>query len=424
MRVLQSGSEPFERWWQRLQKRRASRFAEATRVSRRVLDAVRKEGDEAVAAFVEQYDGVAIAPSELLTTVEAPPAIDAALRDAIELSILRLMAFHQPQTDRGYAITSGRSALRHVVRPLRRAGIYVPGGSAIYLSTLMMCAIPARIAGVGELVVATTPRAAELTELRYVCARLGIETIYRAGGPAGIAALAYGTETLRRVDKIAGPGNRYVTAAKQLLYGEVGIDLTAGPSEIVVLADDAADPAMAAADLLAQAEHGDDSIPLCVTTSQAFARQLVKLLRPPRFRSLATNGAIIVAPSLDAAVALVNRIAPEHLEIFTRDAASIAERVENCGAIYIGEPSGVVFGDYIAGNNHVLPTGGSARFFSPRGVYDFYRRTNVVNLTAEDASELADATALLATFEQLPMHARSASIRRMPVEERALEVIA
>jgi histidinol dehydrogenase len=424
MRVLQSGSQPFERWWQRLQARRASRFAEATRVSRRVLYAVRKGGDGAVAAFVERYDGVAIAPSELLTTVEAPPAIDAALRDAIELSIVRLTAFHQPQADHGYAITSGKSSLRHVVRPLRRAGIYVPGGSAIYLSTLMMCAIPARIAGVDELVVATTPRAAERPELRYVCARLGIETIYRAGGPAGIAALAYGTESLRRVDKIAGPGNRYVTAAKQLLHGEVGIDLTAGPSEIVVLADDAADPATAAADLLAQAEHGDDSIPLCVTTSQAFAQQLLNLLRPPLFRSLATNGAIIVAPSLDAAVALVNRIAPEHLEIFTRDAAAIAERVENCGAIYIGEPSGVVFGDYIAGNNHVLPTGGSARFFSPLGVYDFYKRTNVVSLTAEDASELADATALLATFEQLPMHARSAAIRRMPAEERALEVIA
>jgi histidinol dehydrogenase len=284
-------------------------------------------------------------------------------------------------------------------------GIYVPGGRAVYISTLIMCAVPARIAGVAEIVVATTPAAAARPEFQYACSRMGVSQVYRAGGAAGVAALALGTGTLERVDKIVGPGNSYVTAAKSRLVGEVGIDMTAGPTELIVIADETADVDCVVADLLAQAEHGADSAVICLATSREIADLVEK-------GAAGGGGAplVLVANTSDA-IEFVNRVAPEHLSICTRDAEALAERVENCGAIFLGRSSPVAAGDYIVGSNHVLPTAGSARFFSPLGVYDFVKRSNIINAGERDLERLIEPGRHLAEFEGLPLHGASLMAR-------------
>jgi histidinol dehydrogenase len=414
VQVINTLTESLDGWLERLESSRTAQRREAAGAAEAIIDEVRRGGDVAVARLVGKFDGMSIEPSGLLVSPGDDAEIDPGLQKALETAIERITQFHEPQKSDGYEIASGSSLLRHVVRPVGRAGIYVPGGEAVYLSTLIMCAVPARLAGVTDLVVATTPRVAARAEFRFACRRLGVREIYRSGGAGAIAAMAYGTESLRRVDTIVGPGNRYVTAAKQIVFGDVGVDMTAGPSEIVVLADGSADAELAAADLLAQAEHGADAVPLCVTTSEEFAQRLVSLLGRGGSalpRSVETNGAVIVVPSLPEAVRIVNAIAPEHVEVFTRDPLDVASQIVNCGAVYAGPSSGVVFGDYVAGTNHVLPTAGSARFFSPLGVWDFYRRSSVVSLSPDDAAALAPAAALLATSEALPFHARAALMR-------------
>jgi histidinol dehydrogenase len=396
MRALKAMSPEADAVLRALEARRAAGAADALRVADEQIEGVRTRGDAFVAEQIKRFDGVEIAPAEIAT--RPARSLDSArddIGDAIDVAIARIEAFHLPQLPASYRWGN----VVHRVRPLRRVGIYVPGGRAVYVSTLIMCAVPARIAGVRELVVATTPSAAARPELHAACSRLGIDTIYRAGGAAGIAAMALGTESLPRVDKIVGPGNAYVTAAKARLVGEVGIDMTAGPTELVVIADDTANPDAVIADLLAQAEHGDDSAVLCLTTSAALANAI-----PPRAITL-------VVDSIDDAIAIANRIAPEHLSIQTRDADRYAERAENCGAVFCGTFSPVAAGDYTAGPNHVLPTAGSARFFSPLGVYDFVKRSNVVSLTSDELQEIAPAAATLARFEGLPAHARSVESR-------------
>jgi histidinol dehydrogenase len=367
-------------------------------VAAEIIAGVRASGDRFVAGQIETFDRVAIAAEQIAVTPEKS-AIDRDLASAISTAIERVESFHLAQKPSGYAWQRGDTTIEHRVRPLRRVGVYVPGGRAVYLSTLIMCAVPARIAGVAEIVVATTPAAAARPELQYTCALLGARQIYRAGGAAGIAAMAIGTESLRRVDKIVGPGNSYVTAAKTLLVGQVGIDMTAGPTELIVIADESANPEYVAADLLAQAEHGPDSAVICVAASEALAR------------AIDAPGAIILVGSTAEGIALANRLAPEHLSIQTRDAQELAERAENCGAIYCGSASAPAAGDYVFGSNHVLPTAGTARFFSPLGVYDFVKRTNVVSAGEKDILEVAPLADRLARFEGLPRHARSVMAR-------------
>jgi len=376
-----------------LESRRGASNDNAMRVASEIIAGVRARGDAFVREQIERFDRVtldeiAVAPRET--------SIDPAMRDAIETAIERIDAFHRAQLPQSYRW----NGIEHRVRPLRRVGIYVPGGRAVYLSTLLMCAVPARIAGVRELIVITTPAAASRDELHYACSRLGITSIYRCGGAAGIAAAAFGTESLERVDKIVGPGNQYVTAAKALLVGTVGIDMTAGPTELVVIADDASNVAFVQADLDAQAEHGEDSAVICISIGT-------------RLGVRATLNLSVA--SVDEAIAITDRIAPEHVSIHARGGAEIAERLENCGAIFVGPFSPVAAGDYVAGPNHVLPTGGSARFFSPLGVYDFVKRSNVIALTAEELAEIGDAGERIAEFEGLPKHAASIAARRLHV---------
>jgi len=361
-------------------------------VADEMIAGVRARGDAYVAEQIARFDGIEIAP-EAIKVAPRAVGVGTEIGAAIETAIERVEAFHRPQLPQSYRW----NGMEHRVRPLRRVACYVPGGRAVYISTLIMTAVPARIAGVGEIVVVTTPAAAARDELHHVCNRLGIREIYRCGGAAGIAAAALGTESLARVDKIVGPGNSYVTAAKMRLVGEVGIDMTAGPTELVVIADDTADAALVQADLDAQAEHGADSAVICISIG-----------RPLEVR--ATEN--LIAQSVDEAIALADRIAPEHVSIHARDPEGIAARLENCGAIFCGPLSPVAAGDYVAGPNHVLPTGGTARFFSPLGVYDFVKRSNVINLGADELSAIALHGERLAAFEGLPKHAASIEIRR------------
>jgi histidinol dehydrogenase len=360
-------------------------------VADEMIAGVRARGDAYVAEQIERFDRVRVAPDAIRMTPREV-TIDPELARALDLAMERVAEFHAPQLPRSYQW----EGVSHRVRPLRRVGVYVPGGRAVYVSTLIMCAVPARIAGVEEIVVATTPAAAARDELHYVCNRLGIREIYQSGGAAGIAALALGTESLARVDKIVGPGNSYVTAAKARLVGEVGIDMTAGPTELVIIADDTANPAYLQADLDAQQEHGPDSVVTCVCLGT---------------RIDVRASQTFVVDTIDEAVAIVDRIAPEHLSIQARNAAAIADRVRNAGAIYCGPFSAPAAGDYVIGSNHVLPTGGSARFFSPLGVYDFIKRTNVITLAEDALQEIGPSAARIAYFEGLPNHAKSVEAR-------------
>ncbi|MCU1348461.1 MAG: histidinol dehydrogenase [Acidobacteria bacterium] len=387
--MLNASSPEAEAALRAIEARRNESNEEALRLADEAIAGVRARGDAYVREQVARFDGVSLAE---LRIEPREATIAPAMAAAIDVAIERVASFHAEQLPSSYRWTREGTDVLHRVRPLRRAGLYVPGGRAVYLSTLIMCAVPARIAGVRELVVATTPAAAGTEELHYACNRLGIRELYRAGGAAGIAALALGTESLARVDKIVGPGNPYVTAAKARLVGTVGIDMTAGPTELVVIADESAKVDYVQADLDAQAEHGPDSAVICISVGRSIeVRATLSLL----------------ADSMDQAIAIANRIAPEHLSIHAAQAERIADSADNCGAIFCGPFAPVAAGDYIAGPNHVLPTGGSARFFSPLGVYDFVKRSNVISMTGEALAGVAEHAIRIARFEGLPAHAES-----------------
>jgi histidinol dehydrogenase len=419
MKIVKAGTRSAEAAVTRLEKRRRQTGASAERTARRIIADVRRNGDRAVSALLERLDKVSLAADAIRMTPQSRP-IDPFLAAAIEMAIDRVERFHREQAPAGYSWTdeSGTS-VTHRVRPLRRVGIYVPGGRAVYLSTLLMCAVPARIAGVTQLVVATTPAAAATPELQYAAARLGVGEIYQCGGAGGVAALALGTETIERVDKIVGPGNQYVTAAKQLLVSEVGIDMLAGPTELVLIADRSADPLLVAADLLAQAEHGESSSVVCIAATRELATaiegEVSRQLKAAPEKSaaplcIAGNGLIVIGDRA-AAIELANRIAPEHLSLHCEDGPAYADALENCGAIFENATTPVAGGDYIIGPNHVLPTGGTARFCSPLGVYDFVKRSNIARVTGAGMALLAPPGEAIARFEGLPLHAESLRLR-------------
>jgi histidinol dehydrogenase len=419
MKTLIADSPAADRAIRAAEQRRQRSGADARRVAKRMIDAVRRDGDLAVSRVLEEFDHVTIAPGEIRVAPQ-PVEIAPELAAAIDLAIERITSFHERQKPVSFTWDDGGTSVTHRITPLRRAGIYAPGGRAVYVSTLIMCAVPARIAGVEQLVVATTPSAAARPEFQYACTRLGVCEIYRCGGAAGIAAMALGTESLERVDKIAGPGNAYVSAAKQLLVGEVGIDMTAGPTELVLIADGTARAEWIAADLLAQAEHGEDSFVVCVTESKTLAVAVTgEVTRQLTFaepgsaapKCIAKNALILLTSDVAQSIALANRIAPEHLSLHVADAEPYVAQLVNCGAIFTNETSPVAAGDYILGPNHVLPTAGTARFTSPLGVYDFVKRSNVVGTSAEAMAALANAGERIATFEGLPYHARSLALR-------------
>jgi histidinol dehydrogenase len=391
-----------------------------------ILDEVRRRGDAALIDYAARFDGCVMQASELRIGADELGRIaanaDTNVVEALKDAIGNVRRFHEYETQESWEIeTEDGVRLGQRVTPIERVGLYVPGGTASYPSSVVMNVVPAQVAGVKRIVVATPPRSLrENPAVAAALVQLGIREVYAVGGAQAIAALAYGTETVPRVDKVTGPGNRYVAAAKKLVFGTVGIDSIAGPSEIAIIADDTARADFLAADLLAQAEHDDDASAILITTSEQLANEVsVEVSRqaetvPRRAiveKSLARYGAVLVVNDLDDACEIVNQLAPEHLEIVTRDDEAVAAKIRHAGAIFFGSYSPEVVGDYFAGPNHVLPTAGAARFSSALGVYDFVKRTSVLRYSREALRNSAQEIATLAKAEGLEAHARSAEIR-------------
>ena len=394
-----------------------SRFAAERAAVGEICERVRTEGDAALRELGRRFDGWAPADGESFEVAldRESERIDAADREALEFAAGRIREFHERQRPE----QSERGSLRLVTRPVASAGLYAPGGRAAYPSTVLMTAIPARVAGVQRVVLATPPRAdGTVPPAILAAARLaGVDAVYRVGGAQAIAAFAYGTETIPRVDVIAGPGNIYVTLAKREVFGAVGLDGIAGPTEVVVLADGGARPDFVAADLAAQLEHDPMAWGVLVTDSDRLAARAVEeledLLRDLERAEIIrqANCCVILVPDMDEALRIVDDFAPEHLLIVAADAELLSARVRNAGAIFVGPYATVPLGDYTAGPNHTLPTAGAARYASPLGVHTFLKRTSILNLSRGDLRHLRDATVRLAALEGLGAHAHAVDVR-------------
>ncbi|HEY3137816.1 MAG TPA: histidinol dehydrogenase [Blastocatellia bacterium] len=391
-----------------------------------IIQDVRDRGDAALIEYSARFDGCVMSAAELRVSEEtlqrSAARVDGQVLEALREAIRRVRAFHESERQDSWEVeTESGVRLGQRLTPVQRAGLYVPGGLASYPSSVVMNVVPAQVAGVDRIVIATPPQTLqESPAVAAAVVELGVTEAYAIGGAQAIAALAFGTETVPRVDKITGPGNRYVAAAKKLVFGVVGIDSIAGPSEVVVVADDNARASFVASDLLAQAEHGDDASAILITTSETLAREVAvevakqarKLQRSDVFTtSLENYGAIIVVDQMEEACALASDLAPEHLEIIARDEEAVASRIYNAGAIFFGSHTPVAAGDYLAGPNHVLPTAGAARFSSALSVNDFLKRTSILKFTAAELDRTAPLIAALANAEGLDAHAHSALIR-------------
>jgi histidinol dehydrogenase len=392
-----------------------------------IITDVRARGDAALLEYTARFDrlqaravtDLAIGPSEMRAAYDGLPARE---REALDIAAHRIRTFHEWQKDEGFAFRDDEgSELGQRVTPMDRVGVYVPGGKAAYPSSVLMNALPAQVAGVGEIVMVVPTPGGERNPLVLAAAHVaGVSRAYAIGGAQAVAALAYGTQTIRAVDKICGPGNAYVAAAKRRVFGVVGIDMVAGASEILVLADASANPDWLAVDLFSQAEHDEMAQAILITPEAALidrveasaARLLAEMPRAPIIAaSLARRGALIRVVDLAEACALANRIAPEHLELAVADPDALLPKLRHAGAIFVGHYASEALGDYCAGPNHVLPTGRTARFSSPLGVYDFQKRTSVLRIARGTARALAPIAATLAQGEGLAAHARSALAR-------------
>ncbi|MFX3618087.1 MAG: histidinol dehydrogenase [Sporolactobacillus sp.] len=408
-----------------LQKRKVEARADARKTVQTIIDRVRKEGDAALRSYTRQFDGVdreAIRVSQA-EVAEAASQVPNEVRAAIRLATQNIRDFHEKQMPASWEEDAGQGVkLGQKVTALDSVGVYVPGGTACYPSSVLMGAIPAIVAGVKRVVLISPPQKDGLIAGGVLAAaqEIGLTEIYQAGGAQAIAALAYGTETIRPVDKIVGPGNLYVMLAKKEVFGDVAIDSLAGPSEIAVIADEAANPSWIAADLLSQAEHDKLSMPVLVTPSrdlaekvdQEVSRQLADLPRREiAEHAIQSVGRIILTQNLKEAAEVINRIAPEHLELAIADPDRLLPEIRNAGAIFLGLYSSEPVGDYIAGPNHIIPTNGSARYASPLGVESFIKRSSLIRYTAEALHETGAAITAFARYEGLEGHARAVEQR-------------
>ncbi|OPX30698.1 MAG: histidinol dehydrogenase [Candidatus Latescibacteria bacterium 4484_181] len=400
-----------------------------------IVDTVRDLGDEALVKLTKEFDGVNLSQQGLrisLQTIEqAYRAVDDEFLTAIREAIANVTRYHQRQKVSSWSFSDadGVDLEEHSV-PLERAGLYVPGGKALYPSSIVMNAVPAKVAGVNRIIVALPPGNAHNPYILVTLGELNLGEIYTIGGAQAIAAMAFGTETVPRVDKIVGPGNIYVTLAKRYVYGVVDIDMLAGPSEVVILADQTANPQFIAADMLAQAEHDQMALAVCITTSQRLAEQIqreiarqIKGLKRREIiaQALTDHGVILIVEALDEGVELVNRIAPEHLELMTANPRQTLPRIRNAGAIFLGHYSPVPVGDYFAGTNHVLPTGGTARFSSPLSVYDFLKRYSVVEYSRSRIEKKGHLIRRLAHIEELGAHEKAIELREQEHKDQELK---
>jgi histidinol dehydrogenase len=423
---LDRSSPDFERRFAALLSAKRETAEDVVATARAIVDDIRARGDAALLDYSKRFDRLELTAANLRLTekdfAEAEKKVSAEARDALVFARDRIEAFHArqlPKDDR-YTDTAGvELGIRWTA--LEAVGLYVPGGTAAYPSSVLMNAVPARVAGVERIVMVVPTPDGIINPLLLVAAKLaGVDEVYRIGGAQAVAALAYGTETIRPVDKVVGPGNAYVAAAKRLVFGTVGIDMIAGPSEVLVIADRDNDPDWLAADLLAQAEHDaaaqailiTDSADLASRVEEAVERQLKTLPRASTAgASWRDHGAVIIVPSLKAAIELSNRIAPEHLELAVADPEGLLPFVRNAGAVFLGRHTPEAIGDYVGGPNHVLPTARSARFSSGLSVLDFVKRTTLLKLGAEQLRALGPAAIALAEAEGLAAHGRSVSVR-------------
>ena len=435
MRILRLAEKACETYLSGLDKRNFSEDSTTDRKVRSILTDVRKRGDEALLHYTRLYDRVSLSSKNFEVNREEireaykklPPKFLATLKKATH----RIRRFHERV---GMSVIPSATIrdrrekgirLEQRIRPLERVGIYVPGGKASYPSTVLMAAIPAKVAGVQEIFMVTPPQREGISPAVLVAARLvGVDRIFRIGGVQAIGALAYGTKSIPKVDKIVGPGNRYVACAKQIVFGTVDIDMVAGPSEIVIISDTQTPPSFVAADLISQAEHDEMALPVLITMSEPFAHRVkeevarqLSTLRRRKIAQISLNkkGAILIVKSLDQAIDVANRIAPEHLELSVSDPSSSIKKVKHAGAVFLGPYTPEAIGDYLAGTNHILPTAGTARFSSPLGVEDFLKRTNVIEFTKRALGSFEEDVRRMTEWEGLEGHYRAVHER---VKER------
>ena len=427
MKIETISAETFDAFLASLKDRSAGSFEEQEKAVAAILQRVKEEGDEALLAYTRQFDKADLTAEELEVTEEeikeAYDLVDPAFPGVVRRAAARIRIFHEHQKENSWMMSEENgSLLGQMVIPLGVAGVYVPGGRAAYPSTVLMNVIPAKVAGVPEVIVCTPCGADKKVPAPTLVAakEAGADRVFKIGGAQAIAAMAYGTKTIPRADKISGPGNIFVALAKRAVFGQVGIDSVAGPSEILVLADETADPKYAAADLLSQAEHDPLASAILVTTSQSVAEKVIEEIEamvPSLERSaiiqasLDHYGRILLASGMDDAIKAVNAIASEHLEVLTKDPFAVLPKIRNAGAIFLGPYSSEPLGDYFAGPNHVLPTNGTARFFSALSVRDFVKKSSVISYSAEGLDALGDDIMAFARAEGLTAHANSIAVR-------------
>jgi histidinol dehydrogenase len=424
IKVIKTSEPGFKALLARILQRGGSREGAVEKRVEAILLAVQRTGDRAVIHYTELFDHMRLTPatmevkpSEIERAMAKVPAKDV---QTLRFAAKRIAAFHRRQLQKSWQYHDPIGILLgQRISPLERVGLYVPGGKASYPSTVLMNAIPARVAGVKEIVM-TSPIGNGGAIILAAARIAGVNRVFRVGGAQAIAALAFGTRSIPKVDKIVGPGNIFVATAKRMVFGEVSIDSIAGPSEILLLADDSADPEYVAADMLSQAEHDELAAALCVTSSMSMALRIQtaieERLRGTKrhaitLKALKKYGAIIVARRMSESIQLANRIAPEHVELIVKQPQQWARQIRNAGAIFLGPYSAPPLGDYFAGPNHVLPTGGSARFFSPLGTYDFLKRTTIIQAEKRALRALAPRITHLARLEGLDDHARAVEAR-------------
>lgn len=427
MRILELNEDTKKDILTNLLKRSPNSYGEYEGRVAAIIEAVKTKKDEAVFDYTRQFDGFELSSDNILVTDEEIKAaydeIDPALVEIIRKALVNIRDYHARQRRNSWFDSTAKGTiLGQKITPLQRVGVYVPGGKAAYPSSVLMNVMPAKVAGVDEIIMTTPPG----KDGKVYCGTLvaakeaGVDKIYKVGGAQAIAALAYGTESIPKVDKIVGPGNIYVALAKKAVYGQVGIDSIAGPSEIMVLADETANPRYVAADMLSQAEHDELASAILVTTSKELAEKVsaevdgfTKVLSRQAIieKSLDNYGYILVAKNMEEAIDVVNEIATEHLEIVTKDPFQTMTKVRNAGAIFLGEYSSEPLGDYFAGPNHVLPTNGTSKFFSPLEVDDFIKKSSIISYSREALMEIHEDIEAFAKAEGLTAHANSISVR-------------
>ena len=427
MRTVTLTKETTKDILENLLKRSPGQYGSYEAAVKEILEKVREEGDRALFAYTKKFDRAEITEQNVQVTEEeireAYEAVDPALVDVIRKSLVNIRSYHEKQKQNSWFTSSeDGTMLGQKVTPLEKVGVYVPGGKAVYPSSVLMNIVPAKVAGVDRIIMTTPPGPdGKVNPSTLVAAKeAGADEIYKAGGAQAVAALAYGTESIPKVDKIVGPGNIFVALAKKAVYGHVSIDSIAGPSEILVLADDSANPRFVAADLLSQAEHDELASAILITTSRELAEKVSsevdefvkKLSRKDIIqKSLDQFGYILLAETMDQAVEAANAIASEHMEIVTRNPFEVMMKVRNAGAIFIGEYSSEPLGDYFAGPNHVLPTNGTAKFFSPLSVDDFIKKSSIVYYSRKALKKIHKDVEQFAASEQLTAHANSIAVR-------------